>query len=253
MHRLPRLHHRVQGRARHSGRRQSLLGENRREAERFPTPGASSSRSSATSAMRRPAPGFARPTRSSSGATASSICTATRASAAAPAWWPVPTTSCSSIPNTHTAEKCNFCANRVENELLPACVSVCPTECRIFGDLDDPSSAVAQIAAREATSVRKPEKGTIPKVFYIDATAAAMQPEIATRPFVYKEGQVFLRPLGSPEADPRPPRRSARGLRHPARQALGHRHGGVPAHERYRDRRHARLPAAGLDSATRRR
>src|SRR3954470_2983596 len=105
-------------------------------------------------------------------------------------------------PNTHTAEKCNFCANRVENELLPACVSVCPTECRIFGDLDDPSSEVAQIAQREAISVRKPEKGTIPKVFYIAAEESVIQPEIATRPFIYKEGQVLLRPLGSPEADP---------------------------------------------------
>ena len=95
-------------------------------------------------------------------------------------------------PNTRTAEKCNFCANRVENELLPACVSVCPTECRIFGDLDDPASEVAQIAEREAVSVRKPEKGTIPKVFYIGAEESAIQPEIAARPFIYKEGRVRL-------------------------------------------------------------
>ena len=76
-------------------------------------------------------------------------------------------------PNTHTAEKCNFCANRVENQLLPACVSVCPTECRIFGDLDDPSSEVAKIAQMEAMQVRKPEKGTLPKVFYSALTIAS--------------------------------------------------------------------------------
>ncbi len=108
-------------------------------------------------------------------------------------------------PDTHTAEKCNFCANRLENELLPACVSVCPTECRIFGDLDDPTSEVAKIAGRELTSVRKPEKGTIPKVFYIGADESVLQPEIATRPFMYKEGKVLLRPLGSPAPDPSRP------------------------------------------------
>jgi Fe-S-cluster-containing dehydrogenase component/formate-dependent nitrite reductase membrane component NrfD len=108
-------------------------------------------------------------------------------------------------PNTHTAEKCNFCANRVENRLQPSCVSVCPTECRIFGDLDDPASEVAQIALREAISVRKPEKGTQPRVFYIAAEESAIQPEIATRPFIYKEGQVLLRPLASPTADPMRP------------------------------------------------
>ena len=79
-------------------------------------------------------------------------------------------------PNTHTAEKCNFCANRVENQLQPACVSVCPTECRIFGDLDDPTSEVAQIVQREAFMVRKPEKGTGPKVFYLGADEASMRP-----------------------------------------------------------------------------
>jgi Fe-S-cluster-containing dehydrogenase component/formate-dependent nitrite reductase membrane component NrfD len=108
-------------------------------------------------------------------------------------------------PNTHTAEKCNFCANRVENELLPACVSVCPTECRIFGDLDDPTSAVAQIARGEATAVRKPEKRTIPKVFYLAADDSVLQPEVAARPFMYKEGQVLLRPLGSPTPNPSSP------------------------------------------------
>ena len=105
-------------------------------------------------------------------------------------------------PNTHTAEKCNFCANRVENALLPACVSVCPTECRIFGDLDDPTSELARIARAEAVTVRRPEKGTIPKVFYIGAEESAIQPEAAARPFMYKEGQVLLRPVGAPAPDP---------------------------------------------------
>ena len=100
-------------------------------------------------------------------------------------------------PNTRTAEKCNFCANRIENRLEPACVSVCPTECRIFGDLDDPESEVAQIVQREAFMVRKPEKGTGPKIFYLGADEAALRPEIAARPFMFREGQVHLRPLGS--------------------------------------------------------
>lgn len=105
-------------------------------------------------------------------------------------------------PNTRTAEKCNFCANRIENELQPACVSVCPTECRIFGDLDDPESEVAQIVQREAFTVRKPEKGTGPKIFYLNADESVIRPEIASRPFMLKEGQVHLRPLGAPAPDP---------------------------------------------------
>ena len=108
-------------------------------------------------------------------------------------------------PNTRTAEKCNFCANRVENRLEPACVSVCPTECRIFGDLDDPTSEVAQIVQREAFTVRKPEKGTGPKIFYLSAEETLIQPEIAARPFFFKEGSVHLRPLGAPEPDPAKP------------------------------------------------
>jgi Fe-S-cluster-containing dehydrogenase component/formate-dependent nitrite reductase membrane component NrfD len=108
-------------------------------------------------------------------------------------------------PGTHTAEKCNFCANRVENQLLPACVSVCPTECRIFGDLEDASSELYRIVHGISVTTRKPEKGTIPHVYYIGAEQSAIQPEIATRPFYYKEGTVALRPLGSPMPDPAEP------------------------------------------------
>jgi Fe-S-cluster-containing dehydrogenase component/formate-dependent nitrite reductase membrane component NrfD len=104
-------------------------------------------------------------------------------------------------PNTRTAEKCNFCANRVENKLLPACVSVCPTECRIFGDLDDPASEVSRIVQHEAFMVRKPEKGTGPKIFYLGAEESTIRPEAASRPLYYREGQVHLRPIGSPAED----------------------------------------------------
>ena len=108
-------------------------------------------------------------------------------------------------PNTHTAEKCNFCANRVENQLLPACVSVCPTECRIFGDLDDPASEVSRIVQHEAFMVRKPEKGTGPKIFYLGAEDSVIRPEATVRPLIYREGQVHLRPLGAPAEDPDAP------------------------------------------------
>src|SRR4029077_12611451 len=93
----------------------------------------------------------------------------------------------------------------VEQQLLPACVSVCPTECRIFGDLDDPASEVARVAQQHGVAVRKPEKGTMPKVFYLAAQESAIRPEVAARPFIYKEGQVVLRPVGAPEPDPSRP------------------------------------------------
>ena len=52
-------------------------------------------------------------------------------------------------PEDHSAEKCNFCAHRLDIGLEPACVVVCPVEAILVGDLNDPTSTVAQIVARE--------------------------------------------------------------------------------------------------------
>lgn len=66
-----------------------------------------------------------------------------------------------------TVDKCTFCGQRVEQGLEPACVATCPTRTRVFGDLDDPSSAIARIVASGRADVRLPDAGTKPKVYYL--------------------------------------------------------------------------------------
>lgn len=85
-------------------------------------------------------------------------------------------------PEDHSAEKCNFCAHRLDVGLEPACVVVCPVEALIVGDLNDPSSRVAQIVNRDAVQVRRPEKQTRPKLFYKGAHEATLDPLAARRP-----------------------------------------------------------------------
>jgi Fe-S-cluster-containing dehydrogenase component/formate-dependent nitrite reductase membrane component NrfD len=81
-------------------------------------------------------------------------------------------------PQEHVAEKCNFCAHRVDRGLLPACVVVCPTESLIFGDLDDPGSRASQLVSSRPTTVRRPEQGTTPKAFYLGASDAVLDPSV---------------------------------------------------------------------------
>ena len=79
-------------------------------------------------------------------------------------------------PNSNTAAKCNFCAHRVEMSLEPACVIVCPTQAILAGDLDNPNSKVSRTVATKKVSVRKPQKGTQPKLFYVGIEGDLLEP-----------------------------------------------------------------------------
>ncbi len=67
-----------------------------------------------------------------------------------------------------TADKCTFCAHRLDQGLLPACVTSCVARARVFGDLNDPDSAVSRSLAEYPTDSLFEYLGTDPQVFYID-------------------------------------------------------------------------------------
>jgi Fe-S-cluster-containing dehydrogenase component/formate-dependent nitrite reductase membrane component NrfD len=79
-------------------------------------------------------------------------------------------------PDRNTAAKCNFDASRVEMGYKPACEVVCPTQAILSGDLDDSNSIISKRIAMEKVSVRKAEKGTEPKLFYVGVDGDLLNP-----------------------------------------------------------------------------
>ncbi len=72
-------------------------------------------------------------------------------------------------PKTGSVDKCDFCLHRIEKGVVPACVNTCQGAARIFGDINDPSSAAAKMLETNSVSVLRHEMGTEPMVFYIGA------------------------------------------------------------------------------------
>ncbi len=72
-------------------------------------------------------------------------------------------------PTKNVADKCTFCYHRITKGLLPACVEVCPTQARIFGDLKKISSPIHRFLRFHPIKALKPELNTRPKVFYANA------------------------------------------------------------------------------------
>jgi tetrathionate reductase subunit B len=71
-------------------------------------------------------------------------------------------------PVTHTAEKCTLCYHRTTRGLKPACVEICPTQARIFGDLKNagPDDPIRKFYENNRVQVLKPHLGTEPRVLY---------------------------------------------------------------------------------------
>jgi Fe-S-cluster-containing hydrogenase components 1 len=79
-------------------------------------------------------------------------------------------------------EKCTFCHHRLqrakdkarmeggalrEGDYVPACVETCPAEAMVFGDLDDPASAVTRLSQSPRAFRLLEDLGTEPKVIYL--------------------------------------------------------------------------------------
>ena len=124
-------------------------------------------------------------------------------------------------PYDDTAAKCNFCSHRIDVGLEPPCVTVCPTQAIICGDLDDPMSEITRLVSREAVQVRKPEKGAAPKLFYIEGDAVSLNPLAAVPEgaYMWSEGESLCGTplLGGPSLLGR----NAKGLQEKVSSTLG--------------------------------
>ncbi len=80
-------------------------------------------------------------------------------------------------------EKCAFCYQRIDRGLqlglepgvdedaTPACVVACPTGARVFGDLNDPNSAVSRLLKSNPHFRLREDLGTAPRVYYLPPKA----------------------------------------------------------------------------------
>ena len=87
--------------------------------------------------------------------------------------WACPYGAREMSPVEGVMKKCTLCVDRIYNENLPeaerepACVQVCPTKARHFGDLGDPESKVSQLVAERGGVALLPELGYQPVNRYL--------------------------------------------------------------------------------------
>ena len=64
-------------------------------------------------------------------------------------------------------EKCRFCDEYVVKGEQPPCVTTCMNSVRVFGDMDDPKSAIRALLDEKQVFTLLPHMGTKPRIFYV--------------------------------------------------------------------------------------
>jgi molybdopterin-containing oxidoreductase family iron-sulfur binding subunit len=67
----------------------------------------------------------------------------------------------------NVVEKCTFCVQRLANGEAPACMELCPTRARFWGDIEDPDSEISRKLRGRQTLRLLEEKGAEPSVYYL--------------------------------------------------------------------------------------
>jgi Fe-S-cluster-containing dehydrogenase component len=67
----------------------------------------------------------------------------------------------------YKVDKCDFCADRLDKGLLPACVEACDSKARIFGNFNAPEGEFAEYLKRAGLKSRKAQLGIKTSVLYV--------------------------------------------------------------------------------------
>jgi len=70
------------------------------------------------------------------------------------------------LPDEGVVDKCTLCYHRITKGLNPACVEVCPTGARMYGNLHDPADPLVKFIKDHNVRVLKPHLNTGSKLYY---------------------------------------------------------------------------------------